>query len=287
MPPSKFWAAFFFPALAAGPANEWTQRCRVVAPLATAMLAAGCASGPPPPAYPAFVDGDLLPEQFMASLPGVRARQFSGDAESRSTSNRVDLPPDWHGTTGGAPGQSLEIFVLGGELRLADVELREGGYAYIPPGSLGFNLVSDAGARILYFRDAVNPRAMIRTPIVLDSGLVDWAPGEVPGTFVKELRNDPGSGARTWLWRVEPGAVLPWAAFSAAREGVLVSGQFRQSECVDGVAYTDVYAPGGYFNRPAEAVSGGPQAAALTGATWLLREARRATALPGAVCGSE
>ena len=260
---------------------------RVVALAAALVLAAGCASGPAPPSYPAFVQADELPDQFMASLPGVRAKQFAGDAETRSTSNRIDLPADWRGTSGGAPGKSLEIFVLSGQLRVADLELAAGGYAYIPPGSLGFNLVSDTGARILYFRDAIDPRAMIRTPVILDSGLVEWVPAGIPGTFVKELRNDPGSGGRTWLWRVEPGAALPWTSVTTAREGILVRGQFRQSECVDGAPYTEVYAPGGYFSRPAAAVSGGPDAAALTESIWLLREPTRGTSWSDASCSGQ
>ena len=98
----------------------------------------------------------------MASLPGIRAKQYAGNDQTRATSNRVDLPADWSGTTGGSPGMSLEIFILEGELRLADVSLQSGGYAYLPPGTLGFNLKSDDGARILYFLEGVDDAAMIQ-----------------------------------------------------------------------------------------------------------------------------
>ena len=41
------------------------------------------------------------------------------------------------------------------------------------------------------------------------AGLLNWAPlsgdDEDQGLLVKELRNDPGSGARTWLLSVSPG----------------------------------------------------------------------------------
>jgi len=77
-----------------------------------ATLLAGCASGPPTLPYPAFIQVDELEDIFMASLPGVRAKQLSGDPQTRRTSNRVDLPKDWRGTSGGSPGRSLEIFVL-------------------------------------------------------------------------------------------------------------------------------------------------------------------------------
>ena len=105
--------------------------------LAATALAAACATGPRPPAYPAFVQADELPDQFMATLPGIRARQLTGNAETGATGSRIDLPPDWQGTTGGMPGRSLEIFVLAGRLRMADIELGPGGYAYVPPGSSG------------------------------------------------------------------------------------------------------------------------------------------------------
>jgi len=114
-----------------------------------ATLLAGCAGGPPKLPYPAFIQVDELEDMFMASLPGVRAKQLSGDPQTRRTSNRVDLPKDWRGTSGGSPGRSLEIFVIDGELSVADVSLTSGGYAYLPAGSLGFNLTADEGAPAL------------------------------------------------------------------------------------------------------------------------------------------
>lgn len=259
------------------------MRLTLAAVVAAAGIASGCASGPTPPAYPAFVQVDALSDQFLASLPGIRAKQFAGNEETRSAGYRIDLPRDWQGTTGGAPGHSLELFVLAGSLHLADIELGPGGYVYVPPGSLGFNVETDAGARVLWFNDAVAPEAMIRTPIILDSGLVEWQPGSVAGTAERELRRDPGSGARTWLVRVEPGAELPFESASTAREGYLVEGRFRETECVAGEPYTAVYAAGGYFDRPPFAVHGGPAAGALSPAVWLLRQQEHAarTSHPG------
>lgn len=240
-------------------------------------FATGCASGPTPPAYPAFIQADDLADVFMASLPGIRAKQFAGDFRTRSTSNRIDLPADWHGTTGGSPGKSLEIFVLEGELRLADMTLGSGSYAYVPPGSLGFNMRTDDGARILYFLDDVIDGAVIQTPLILDSSLVDWRATDTIGVFTKELRADPGSGSLTWLLRVEPLAQISWQSSSVLREGFLVSGQYRDSECVNGEAYTETYIPGGYFRRPANSVNGGPDASALSEAIWFLREFTEST----------
>ena len=208
----------------------------------------------------------------MASLPGIRAKQFAGDPQQRTTSNRIDLPADWQGTTGGSPGKALEIFVLEGELRIADVVLASDGYAYLPPGSLGFNLQTKNGARILYFLDNVDPLNLIRSPIITDSDLLEWQPTTVAGVATKELRADPGSGARTWLLRIEPGAVQPFESSTALREGFLIEGIYQHSECFMGEPQTGPYLKGGYFYRPGGVINAGPESVASSTAIWLLRE---------------
>jgi len=246
---------------------------RLFSALAAALLLVGCASsGPPQLPYPAFIQVDTLEDVFMASLPGIRAKQLAGDSKLRTTSNRIDLPEAWSGTSGGAPGKSLEIFVLVGSMTIADVELGPGGYAYLPAGSLGFNLKSEDGARILYFLDDVDPLAVIRSPIIMDSELLTWQPTDTGYVSEKELRADPGSGSRTWLKKIEVGAVLPWESSTALREGYLVTGSYQHSECFDGAAQTWQYTPGGYFLRPGGAVNGGPDASASSETIWLLRE---------------
>lgn len=252
--------------------------------LCLAISLGACASGPPQLPYPAFIEVDELEDVFMASLPGVRAKQLAGDPQTRRTSNRIDLPPDWSGTSGGSPGRSLEIFVLDGSLTIADVELPPGGYAFLPSGSLGFNLKSDFGARILYFVNDADPEAVIRAPIIVDAGLLPWDATATAGVARKELRRDPGTGAATWLERVEPGAVLPWESSSAVREGYLVSGGFQQNECVAGEVRSGTYLPGGYFYRPANTASGGRGAAATAVSVWFLREARGGTHATVADC---
>ena len=238
-----------------------------------AILLGACASGGPPQLpYPAFIQVDELNDIFIASLPGVRAKQLAGDPQTRRTSNRVDLPPDWKGTTGGAPGRSVEIFVLRGELEVADISLQAGSYLYLPSGSLGFNLSAKNGGQILYFVNDTDPDAVIRSPIIIDSDVLKWSDSEIPGVQTKELRNDPGNGSRTWLMRVATGANLPWQSSSVVREGYLVSGNQQYSECINGEVETWAYTPGGYFLRSPNTMSGGPEAVAYTDAVWLVRE---------------
>jgi hypothetical protein len=237
-----------------------------------AWLLAACASKPPEPPYPAFVKVGELDDVFVASLPGVRAKPLAGDPQTRRASNRIDLPEAWRGTSGGEPGRSMEIFVLEGDLSLADIKLGPGGYAFLPAGSLGFNLYSDQGARILYFLNDVDPESVIRSPILIDANLLDWEATGMPGVMTKELRKDPGSGARTWLLRIAPGASQGWQSSSVVREGYLVEGDYWHSECVGGEVATGQYLSGGYFYRPGGAVNGGPDARATIESTWLLRE---------------
>jgi hypothetical protein len=249
--PPRFWAAFFAPLV---------------------LIIAGCAASPPKMPYPAFVQADELENAYLASVPGTTAKQFSGDPQTRRTTNRIDLPPGWEGTTGGAPGMLLEIVVLSGDVTVGDVKLGPAGYAMIPPGTFPYNITTANGAQILYYRDIVDPLAMIQTPVILDARLVDWQPTEYDGIAVKDLRSDPGNGARTWLMRISPGASIPWESSSVIREGYLASGEYQHSECVAGEVRTWTYTPGGYFLRPPNTINGGPDSRAITESVWVLRE---------------
>ena len=248
------------------------------------LLLTACASSPPQLPYPAYIQVDELEDIFMASLPGVRAKQLAGDPQTRRTSNRIDLPVEWQGTSGGVPGRSMEIFVVEGQLNIADIELPPGGYAFLPAGSLGFNLEAPEGARILYFVNDSDPESVIRSPIIIDAGLLDWQDSVTTGVSTKELRDDPGNGARTWLLRIEAGAVLPWETSTAQREGYLLAGDYQHSECVLGKVHTGQYVPGGYFYRPPGTVNGGPLSGGPASAIWFLRETSEGTETVVAEC---
>ncbi|MGI9202754.1 MAG: hypothetical protein ACR2Q3_02020 [Woeseiaceae bacterium] len=234
------------------------------------VLLFGCASGPPELLYPAFVNVDELDNVFIAGLPGARAKQLAGDPRSRRSSNRVRLPADWNFTTGAAPSQSVEVFVLSGEIELGEFTLESGGYAYLPPGTSGFPMRSVNGARILYFVDEANESAVIQTPLIASSALLAWQP-TTTGFSIKELRADPGSGVRTWLLKIEPGATKSWQRSTQTVEGYLLSGAVMETECNGTEPVTSEYYPGGYFYRPGGNVSGGPESTTTTGGIWFLR----------------
>ena len=239
------------------------------------FVLAACASVAPQTPYPAFIQVDELPDVFVAGLPGVRAKQLAGNPATRRSSNRILLPADWQFTTGAAPGKSVELFVLAGEIGLGEFALGPGGYAYVPPGSTGLQMKTSAGAMLLYFIDDADGNAVIQTPLIMNSDLLDWSPvSENPndiGISVKELRADPGSGARTWLMKIDPVASQGWQQSSIGREGYLIAGSYRQSECINGAVVTGDYRTGGYFQRVPGAIFGGPEAVSTGGAIWLLR----------------
>ena len=257
---------------------------------AVALCCAGCASGPPEIPYPSFIQVDALPDVFIAGLPGIRAKQLAGNPQTRRTSNQISLPADWQFTTGADPGLSTEFFVLAGEVTLGGLAMTAGGYAYIPSGSSGMPLATRDGAMLLYFLDDANDKAVIQTPLIADSGLLEWQPlsdrAEDLGISIKELRADPGSGARTWLVKVDPHATQDLRTSSTSNEGYLLSGSYATSECVLGELVTDSYLPGGYFHRPAGAVHGGSEERATDTAVWFMRVLEKDTVTEGAECAA-
>ncbi|MGI9263077.1 MAG: DUF4437 domain-containing protein [Woeseiaceae bacterium] len=234
------------------------------------LVLGACASRPLAPPYPSYIDVNELPDAFIAGLPGVRAKQLSVDPRTQRASYRVQLPADWSFTTGASPGQSVEIFVLAGEVSLGEFALKSGGYAYLPPGHTGSQMESSNGALMLYFLDDSDDAAMIQTPLITSSELIDWQAEDI-GVSVKELRRDPGSGARSWLRRIESQAILPLQKSNQNVEGYLVSGSIMYSECSEGMSGTDQYLPGGYFHRPPGATHAGPETTTESNAVWYLR----------------
>lgn len=261
--------------------NMWKTARSTSLWLAVLALVAGCATGTRGVPYPAFVQTEDLEGTFHAGLPGTRAKGLSGDLRTGRFGALLQLPEQWRWNTGAAPGKSVEIFVLLGEISLGDLALRPGNYAYLPPGSTGLSMSTQRGAEVLYFLDDADPTAVIQTPLFMSRDVVPWRPLSEEaldaGLQVKELRYDPGSGARTYLLKVEPGATLSWQRSSAVTEGFLLSGAYRHSECVNGRVVTGDYSPGGYFQRPAGVVNGGPQAGSSEGAVWFVRSMTRAS----------
>lgn len=262
---------------------------RQVTLAALALSISACASKPPDVPYPAFIQADTLPDIFVAGLPGIRGKRFAGSAETRRSSNLLSIPPNWDFSTGGMPEKSVEIYVVAGNLSVGEFDLAPGGYAYVPDGRSGIPLRTEGGARILYFLDDAHPDALIQTPLITNQQYIPWSPLSADaadaGISVKELRADPGSGARTYLLNIAPGARRAWQSVSVVEEGFMLEGNYTHSECVDGQPVTASYLPGGYYHRPAAAVNGGPQSAATVNSVWLVRVLTHAETTKLLACG--
>lgn len=257
--------------------------------LSLPLFLVACAAGPAQMSYPAFIQVDELPDVFIASMPGIRAKSLAGNSQTRRSSSRITLPPQWQFTTGASPGMSVEIFVLAGEIQLADLTLGFGGYAYLPAGSTGMQIETQSGALLLYFVDEADPRSVIQTPLIQSSDLLEWQPVSAAandiGKSVKELRADPGSGARTWLLKTDPTAMSGWQQSTVSREGYLVAGSYQGSECAQGEVVTAEYFPGGYFHRPPGAANGGGGDANTQNSVWFMRVLSHENVHDAAGCG--
>lgn len=258
------------------------DRFRSAALCTVAALFAACGSTPPQLPYPAFMQIDELPDVFVAGLPGIRAKQWSGNPQSRTSSNRLALPPQWQFSTGATPGKTIELFVLAGTMSLGEFQLGPGGYAYLPHGTTGVSITTRHGAEVLYFVEDADPAAVIQTPLLINSDVLEWEPVSGDpidiGIWKKTLRHDPGSGATTWLSRIDTVASQGWRRSTMIEEGYLVAGVYQHSECYNGEAATGQYARGGYFKRPAGVVNGGPESRSTETAVWFLRSAHAGSA---------
>ncbi len=240
-----------------------------------AICGLGCAAKAPELPYTVFARSNDIPDSFLAGLPETRSKILSSNPTSRRTSLLLQIPAEWSFGTGAALDKTLELYLLRGDLTLGEFELTPGGYAYLPSGSLGVKMSSNTGAFLLYFLDEPKPKAVIQTPIIADSDLLPWTERDDGvanfGIATKELRNDPGSGAQTWIMKIEPGAIQDWQSATTVQEGFLISGQYRHAECIGGESIVGDYTDGGYFLRPPGAVNGGPEAAALSSTIWFMR----------------
>ena len=266
-----------------------SRRLAVAGVLLWSVVAVGCASTPELP-YPAFVNADEVPDSFVAGLPGVRAKRLTGNPETRRSSSLMTLPAGWQFTTGGLPDKSVEIFVIAGTLNIGSIPMRAGSYAFLPAASQGLDIQTATGAEVLYFLDDANDADVIQTPMIVDAGQMEWETADSAndaGRSTKVLREDPGSGARTWLLRVQPGIPGVWRQSAQRTEGFLLTGTYHHVECLGGDSVLGEYRPGGYFMRPADVVHGGPDALAIEQSIWFLRRQSPGPDQPAEGCSAE
>lgn len=194
-------------------------------------------------------------------------------------------------------GRDLELFVISGRLTIGSERFAAGDYAFVPAGAPIPARIGSTGASILWLEEDAPPAsaAIMRQAMVAwraegttatarwrikRSADVAWVPGQVAAAAgvpldlkIKHLRNDPRTGARTFLVSMGRSVKVPWERHPSIEEGFLVSGGFRLEECLPEGLKSSIYRPGGYFHRPPGVVHSGPNSGptGLFGAVWLIR----------------
>jgi len=78
----------------------------------------------------------------------------------------------------------------------------------------------------------------------VDSTQSEWQPGGADGFLIKPLLEHVGSGVRTWLMKVEPGAFSELHAHAEVEQIYVVEGSFYDQDKTYGAGEYIVRAPG-------------------------------------------
>jgi len=189
----------------------------------------------------------------------------------------LDLPAGWTISGPSPSAYTLEIFVLTGELTIADTTLTEWGYVHVP-ASVALSMTSPCGATILVYADQPRPTdgATLRTVTTTSA---DWRSGVIAARDtgrslaleVRDLLSVPSTGQRTWLLRAGADLALPFERHRTVEEGYIVQGRYRLIERLESGETVFNHEPGGYFWRPAGIVHGGPRSGSDGDFVMLLR----------------
>lgn len=182
----------------------------------------------------------------------------------------------------------VELIVLEGELNIARLTLQKGDFLGIPEGENIGACSSLAGARYLMFFDRGNPCVHIGhenaepettqwlcvrfegSPWVAGTALAEAGVDDVP-LKIKHYKQDPDTGARTYLVSVNPGITIPWEMHDIAEEAYIVEGDYTLAECLPGGSKIGRYRQGGYFYRPPGIAHNGPASGTKSGVVMLIR----------------
>lgn len=247
--------------------------------LLSMFAVAGCATRePPPPRFTGFVQAQTAPVEPWSAFPGVTARRLSADEFTGRSALHLTLPLGWRWSGLINDAYSREWYVLEGRLQAGDRLLRAGDLLHVPPGAAPPAMTAVLASRVLVFTDPADPASGLDGVLVASSRSLPWRPGTVArdagvplDLAVKDLKVDPGSGARTWLVKIGPGVRVPWESHSVVEEGYLLEGDYRLAECLPEGRKDGEYLPGGYFRRPAGWIHSGPDSGTESGAVWLIR----------------
>lgn len=198
---------------------------------------------------------------------------------------RVTVPAGWDAQVPLRYSASLEVIVLKGGLALGPHALAKWDYVRVPAGE-EVSGRSESGAQFLMFFEGTYPFIVSPDPdhapvpmTIVKRGAAPWMAGtamadagrdDVP-LKIKHYKNDPQTGARTYLVAVQPGVTIPWETHAVPEEAYVLEGDYTLAECLPDGEQVGTYHVGGYFYRPPGIAHNGPKSGTQTGTVMLVR----------------
>ncbi|WHZ24466.1 MAG: hypothetical protein OJF47_003578 [Nitrospira sp.] len=137
------------------------------------------------------------------------------------------------------PTDTVELYLIDGDLRLNSERLVAGDFCALPAGTNLSGIVSLGGCRFILLRpdraeaETAEPgHASPSNLVIVRAAEGTWLPGPAEGVTVKPLFNDPERGTATYLVRAEPGSRLPRHRHVTADQTFLLEGDGRMGTLV-------------------------------------------------------
>ncbi len=233
----------------------------------------------------------FIQEQDLEARPreeawGLPSKVLRDDAEAGALTLRVETQGGWQDERRIRRENSLEIYMLKGDLSIENKKFFTGDFVRISRNTVYGTVSSDSGGQFLMFFDGPSASKVVDESELADSeewiiaraAETPWEPALVAkeagvelSTEVKNLKNDPVTGARTFLVSSGGGVTMPWETHPVSEEGYLLEGRHRLEECLPSGLQSGVYEVGGYFYRPPELMHMGPGSTHPERVIWLIR----------------
>ena len=137
------------------------------------------------------------------------------------------------------PTDTVELYLIEGDLRLNGALLRAGDFCALPAGAPLSDMVSPSGCQAIMLRPDHAGEAPADHEDPSPSGMIivrategTWLAGPAEGVTVKPLFNHPVRGTATYLVRAEPGSRLSRHRHVTADQTFLLEGDGRMGTLV-------------------------------------------------------
>jgi quercetin dioxygenase-like cupin family protein len=226
---------------------------------------------------------ECTPNDFAWGLPTRTLRKSSQTGIALD----VSAAENWAAREWVKIDRAVELVMLEGTLNIDEISLQAGDFLRISPHCAIAPPCSPSGARFLMFADNGIPIVFPAEPsgktpndwLLVHDADSKWVSGtamaeagrhDVP-LKIKHFKQDPDTGARTYLVAVKPGVSIPWEMHDVSEESYIIDGDFTLPECLPGGIQIGHYTKGGYFYRPPGISHSGPDSGTQTGTVMLIR----------------